>query len=209
MAETKQITLLVLVTLLIGVATLLLLPKGPIFFGGDLIVDNYEVTFLSDGSLIEKYTYDVENSGQYRMLYRYWDDILSFERLGRAHIEFIGINHPPGTIGYAKNYVGDVVVYGDSKYKYTIDSLAYTNEVGAYNPSYYNKGKYTLEYKYILRPPIQYDDEFSHLNLKFLREHIPIKKFKIILPKEYIVKIYPHPPKCEDYRGFKNIYYYW
>ena len=99
----------------------------------------------------------------------------------------------------AKNYVGDVVVYGDSKYKYTIDSLAYTNEVGAYNPSYYNKGKYTLEYKYILRPPIQYDDEFSHLNLKFLREHIPIKKFKIILPKEYIVKIYPHPPNAVSY----------
>ncbi|HII95933.1 MAG TPA: DUF2207 domain-containing protein, partial [Candidatus Methanofastidiosum sp.] len=197
MAESKQITVLVLVTLLIGATALLLLPKGPIVFEGDLVVDNYEVTFHSDGTLSERYTYDVKNSGQYRMLFRYWDDILSFEKLGRSYIEFVDIKYPSGTIGYAKDYKGDVRLFGDESHSYTIDSLAYTNEVGAYNPSYFNKGKYELEYNYILHPPIQYDSEVSHLNLKLQREHIPIKNFKIMIAKESIVKVYPHPPNLK------------
>ena len=205
MAETKQIAVLVLVTLLIGATTLLLLPKGPIISEGDLVVDNYEVTFFSDGTLTESYTYDVKNSGQYRMLFRYWDDILSFENPGRSYIEFVGVEYPSKTIGYAKDYKGDVILYGDQSYQYTIDSLAYTNEVGAYNPSYYNKGKYNIEYKYILHPPTQYDDEVSHLNLKLQREHIPIKKFKITLPKEYIIKVYPHPPNLNVSEDQNNI----
>ena len=206
MAETKQITILVLITLLIGSTTLLLLPKGPVIFEGDLVVDNYEVTFLSDGTLTERYTFDVKNSGQYRMLFRYWDDVLSFEKVGRPYIEFVGVEYPTGTIGYAKDYVGNVRVYGNESYEYTIDSLAYTNEVGAYNPSYYNKGKYTIEIKYILHPPIQYDNEVSHLNLKLQREHIPIKKFMITLPKEYIVKVYPRPPTLKISEDQDNIF---
>ncbi|NMC75687.1 MAG: DUF2207 domain-containing protein, partial [Candidatus Methanofastidiosa archaeon] len=119
MSETKQISVLVLITLLIGATTLFLLPKGPISFGGDLVVDNYEAVLFSDGTLIEKYTYDVQNSGQYRMLFRYWDDLLSFEKLDRPYIEFLSVTYPEGTIGYAKDYWGNVKVFGEQSYSYT------------------------------------------------------------------------------------------
>jgi len=173
------------------------LPKESIFFEGDLVVNNYEATFLSDGTVTEKYTYEVKNSDQYRMLFRYWDDLLSFEKLERPYIEFWDVNYPAGTTGYAKDYAGEVIVFGEKSHSYAIDSLAYPNEVGSYTPSYYKKGEYDLEIKYILHPPIQYDSEVSHLNIKFQDKHIPIKKFKIVLPKEYVVKVYPHPPNLK------------
>ncbi|HOG74154.1 MAG TPA: DUF2207 domain-containing protein, partial [Methanofastidiosum sp.] len=197
MGETKLISVLVIVTLLLGGVTLLLLPKGPISLGGDLVIENYEVNLLSDGTLTENYTFNVANSGQYRMLFRYWDDLLSFGPLDRPYIEFVNLDYPSGTTGYAKNYWGDVRVFGEQSHLYTIDSLAYNSEVGAYTPAYYNKGKYTLKMNYIMHPPIQYDEEVSHFNLKLLREHVPITKFTITLPKEYIVKVYPHPPNLK------------
>ena len=39
----------------------------------------------------------------------------------------------------------------------------------------YSDGKYTVEYSYILHPPLEYDSTTSHLNLKFGGEAIPVQ----------------------------------
>ena len=86
----------------------------------------------------------------------------------------------PVTIGYAKDEEGNVNVIGvaeDSSIKATIRNLAETNEVGIYKPDYFNEGKYSVAYTYILHPPIEYDSTTSHLNLKFAGgSHIPYRK---------------------------------
>ena len=65
----------------------------------------------------------------------------------------------------------------------TIRNLAETNEVGIFRPEYYNQGKYSVEYTYLLHPPIEYDTTASHLNLKFAgASHIAYRNVKITVP---------------------------
>ena len=78
----------------------------------------------------------------------------------------------PGTFGYVKDEEGNVNIIGgaeDSSPKATIRNLAETNEVGIYKPDYFDEGKYTVAYTYVLHPPIEYDSSTSHLNLEICR----------------------------------------
>ena len=76
-----------------------------------------------------------------------------------------------------------------------IEDLAEYDEVGIYNPSYYNAGKYTSQYTYVINPPLEYDATTTHLNLKFAGEtHIPYHNVKITIPARKIDQVYAYPP---------------
>ena len=70
MGETKQLAALVIAALVIGIIGLILISLVPPLFEGDLVVSSYQATLYQNGTLHEQYTYDVANSGEYRMLYR-------------------------------------------------------------------------------------------------------------------------------------------
>ena len=170
----------------------------PGFFAGGLEVEHYDAVFYENGTLIERYTYDVSAPGEYRMLFRYWDAPLSFHAIDRPHIEFSGMTSPAGTIGYVRDYRGEVrTVAGTagSDEVGTIQNLALDNEVGIFNPDYFAPGTYTVEYRYVLRPPVEYDREWAHLNLKLLDEHVPFRDIRVTLPfAGMIEEVYTHPP---------------
>ena len=196
--ERQQIIILFAITLLVGVLAVAGATALPGLFQGDLDVQHYDAVFYEDGTLIESYTYDVRAAGEYRMLFRYWDAPLTFTAIDQPHIEFIGMTPPPGTIGYIKDADGEVRTAAGNPTPSDVEvirDLALANEVGLFNPGYFEPGTYTVEYRYRVRPPIEYDEEWAHLNLKLVDEHVPFRDVRITLPfAGDIEEVYTHPP---------------
>ena len=199
--ERQQILALVAITLLVGVLAVAGATALPGLLGGNLDVEYYDAVFYENGTLVERYTYDVRSAGEYRMLFRYWDAPLTFGAIDRPHIEFLGMTAPPGTIGYVKDSEGEVRTAAGTATSTdlaAIRSLAFDNEVGLYNPGYFAPGTYTVEYRYRVRPPIEYDDRWAHLNLKLVDKHVPYRSLRITLPfAGDIEEVYTHPPTLE------------
>jgi uncharacterized membrane protein len=200
-SEIKQLVSLVIATLVLGIVGLVLVTLIPPLFEGDLVVDSYNAVLYENGTLTEQYTYDVKTSGEYRMLYRSWEAPLTLGTSSIPSVQFISAIPPSGTIGYAKDEEGNVVAIGVSEgspLKATIRNLAETNEVGIFRPEYYNQGKYTVGYTFLIHPPVEYDTTSSHLNLKFAgASHIPYRNVKITIPSGKVEKIYAYPPSLK------------
>ena len=73
MSELKQIVSLVIISLLVAAGLILLAGALPGLIEGDLVVGHYNAVLHENGTLAEHYDYVVKNSGQYRMLYRFWE----------------------------------------------------------------------------------------------------------------------------------------
>ena len=209
MTERQQILILVAITLLVGVLAVAGAAALPELFREDLEVQHYDAVFYENGTLVERYTYLVRSAGEYRMLFRYWDAPLTFAPIDQPHIEFIGMTAPPGTIGYVKNAGGEVRTAAgtaSSSDLAGIQSLAFANEVGLYNPDYFDPGTYTVEYRYRVRPPVEYDDQWAHLNLKLVDEHVPFRDLRITLPfGGDIEEVYTHPPTLNIERMVEEV----
>ncbi|MDD1638738.1 MAG: DUF2207 domain-containing protein, partial [Methanomicrobiales archaeon] len=108
MSEQRQITTLVAITLAIGILAVLLALVVPGLLGGNLVVDRYDAVLSPDGTLTETYIYHVKADQVYRMLYRSWEVPLSFGFLDEPSIEFVGMEQPPGTIGYVRDHAGRI-----------------------------------------------------------------------------------------------------
>ena len=73
MAEKRQITILVALTLLIGISGLGLIELASTMIGEqvqanhDVVIENYTATFFINGTLVEDYVYEVRVSNEYRM----------------------------------------------------------------------------------------------------------------------------------------------
>ena len=56
----------------------------------------------------------------------------------------------------------------------TIRSLVQNNEIGFYNSGYFPAGTYSAEYTFRIHPPIEYDTQYSHLNIRPGRSARPL-----------------------------------
>ncbi len=102
MGETRQLAGLVVIGLVIGIIGLVVASAVPPLFAGDLVVDSYDATLMSNGTLTEHYTYNVHTSGEYRMLFRSWDAPLVFSTPSSSAVQFISAEAPGGATWYAK-----------------------------------------------------------------------------------------------------------
>jgi len=201
MGEIKQLSMLLMLTILIGIAGLALAHYVPavLFMSGDVVVEEYHATLYLNGTLVEEYLYNIRVSDKYRMLYRLWEAPVSLENLSYPYVEVLGIEVPEGSVGYVKDYLGNVWA---SSYPEVINSLAEFNEVGCFNPSRFEAGKYRIKYVFRLHPPIEYDGRLCHLNLKFADEHLPYLKVIIeVENRDFIRGMYPHPPSLKVIDG--------
>lgn len=194
MNERNQIGLLLIITL--GLALAVNIVPLLYSFEGDAVVSDYSAVFYSNGTLEETFTYKINVEGK-RFLFRFWEDRLSMTQIPSAHIMLVDIEAPQGTIRYVKTYTGQLSSFDDSNADilFQIDQLAYNNEAGAFKPGGYEIGEYTVKYTYLVKPPLEYDDEYAHLNLKLATEHLPYKKVRVAFENPgYILNSYPHPP---------------
>ncbi|HRU81905.1 MAG TPA: DUF2207 domain-containing protein, partial [Candidatus Methanomethylicus sp.] len=198
MAETRQIAALLVMTLTIGALGVFFVYATPSLFEGNVVVDSYRATLYGNGTLVEEFTYAISASGQYRMLYRSWDAPLTLGPLARSHVELVSIECPAGTVPYIKDNTGTVTVLSSessSSIISSIRSMAELNEAGCYAPSYFEAGRYAVKYIFNVYPPIEYDSEFAHLNLKLASVHLPYRNVAIdIMYPGQVVAVYPHPP---------------
>jgi uncharacterized membrane protein len=195
MSEERQLILLFIVAIGVAALGILIGAAIPGLLEGDLVVDSYHADFSQNGTLTETFTYQVKNSGEYRMLFRYWEDTLSLSPLSYPFILFQDMTVPPGVIGYVKNYQGMVTLQGssDPAAAAVVKQLAELNELGIYNPAYFNSGDYTVRYQYTLYPPIEYDQQYAHENIRLVDQHVPFRNLAITYPSQYVVEVYPHP----------------
>ena len=131
------------------------------------------------------------------MLYRSWEAPLVFAGSTEPYIQFVSIDPPAGSIGYAKDAASAVSITGssDPSVKDEIGRLADTSEVGIFNPAYYAAGTYTVQATYIVHPPIEDDGTTAHLNFKFAgSDHIPYNDIRITVPADGVNQIYVYPP---------------
>jgi uncharacterized membrane protein len=84
--EKKQIAILIAVAFGIGIGACILAVAIPGLFEGDLVIAEYTAELGVNGSLTERYVYEVKAADTYRMLFRYWEDPLSKDPLGRPYI---------------------------------------------------------------------------------------------------------------------------
>ncbi|HUK38874.1 MAG TPA: DUF2207 domain-containing protein, partial [Methanomicrobiales archaeon] len=196
MSENRQIATLMAITLVIGVVALALSFALPGALEGNLAVDQYTASISADGTLTEHYTYDVKAPGVYRMLFRTWEVPVAGSALSQPSVEVIGMNVPAGTIGYYRDYQGQVTIYGMStdQDRSVIRSLVQDNEVGFYNPDYFAAGTYRVDYTFRLHPPIEYDTQASHLNLQLADQHVPYHSLLVSVPSAGLTSVYPYPP---------------
>ena len=197
MDEKRQIAILIAVAFGIVVGACILALAVPMVTEGDLVIADYQATLYRDGTFNETYLYEVTTPGQYRMLYRYWDDPLALGPLNVPFIELKGMEVPPPAIGYVKEYDGMVSIYNGDFEGYTefIGYLAERNEVGIFEPSYFSTGIYEVNYSYLLHPPLEYDTSSAHLNLKLVGDqHISFREVTIRVPSDLVESVYPHPP---------------
>ena len=195
MSEERQLILLFIVAIGIAALGLLIAAAIPGLLEGDLVVDTYHADFGQNGTLAETFTYEVRTSGEYRMLFRFWNAPLSLTLLNYPFILFEDMTIPPGVTGYVKDYQGKVTLVGstDPGVAAVVKSLAELNEVGIYNPAYFNSGDYTTRYQYTIYPPIEYDQQYAHVNIRLVDQHVPFRNLAITYPSQYVVEVYPHP----------------
>jgi len=201
MGEVKQLSIVLLLTISIGVVGLALSQYVPtaLFMSGDVVVEEYHATLYLNGTLVEDYLYDVKESNKYRMLYRIWDAPVSLKSIDYPYIEVLGIEAPEGSVGYIKDYLG--VVWASS-YLREIQALAEFDEVGCFNPSKFEAGKYRVRYVFRIHPPIEYDGRLCHLNLKLADEHLPYLRVTVsVEDKGFLKEVYPHPPSLKIVEG--------
>ena len=196
MSERKQIISLVIISLLVAAGLILLAGALPGVIEGDLVVGHYNAVLTENGTLSERYDFVVKNSGEYRMLFRFWEAPLLTTSSDKPYIQFVSLTNPPGTTGYIKDAGSSVIIVGnggDPTQKGKIQQLAELNEMGLFKPTYFDAGTYTLETVVVVHPPIEYDNTDAHLNIKLVDQHVPYRDIRIVIPGRYVTEVYPHP----------------
>ena len=213
MAEIRQIATLVLLTSIVAISGTYLVGVLPILAEGDLVVDEYSVTFHANGTLVEDYTYEVKVSNEYRMLFRTWDAPLSTGQLNRPYVQFVQARASSSEqIVYVKDFQG--VVWMEDRFRNDpqifglVRSLAGLNEVGVLKPDRFPAGRYKVQYVFLIRPPLEYDGDLCHLNLQLANKHLTYRNVKLVIEDgDYSVAIYARPPLGEIRDGRRIVFY--
>ena len=123
---------------------------------------------------------------------------LTFSSATQSSIELDSIDAPAGTIGYAKDDAGKVLIATPGLESSVADQVGYladTDEVGIYNPEYFTAGTYTVGYTYTIYPPVEYDSVNDHLNLLLASPgHVPYQSVQITIPASNVTQVYAYPP---------------
>ena len=158
---------------------------------------DYSATISADGTLTEHYTYIVKTSGTYQMLFRTWEVPLAGTALTQPSVEVIGMQVPPGTVGYYRDYQGQVTIYGTStdQDRATIRSLVQDNEIGFYDSGYFPAGTYSADYTFQIHPPIEYDTQYPPTSTShWLISTSPTTPSRSPSRRQGLEGLYPYPP---------------
>ena len=170
----------------------------PISMAADGIsIKSYQADLYLNGTLEEKFVYQIEEANRYHMLYRSWKLPVSLEQLNRDFVETIMVYPPKTTVGYVMDRNGKVTILSPDRGSYADDikSLAQNNEAGCFNPNKFARGIFSIGYLFKIHPSVECDNSFCHWNLRLADEHLPYQKAAIYIhdPDGLVVHPIPHP----------------
>jgi uncharacterized membrane protein len=164
---------------------------------GDVYVDSYRADIYLNGTLVEQFVYDISASGKYKMLYRSWKMPLSEQSMKSPYVSLLRISPPQGSVPYLKNWAGNVTPLSAQAKNYAgrIANLAEINEAGCLQPQMFSAGKYRIDYRFLIHPFIECDQEFCHWNFRLADDHLPYRQVSIYIhdPDDLLVSLFPHP----------------
>lgn len=209
MREKQQVTILMAGVFIIGLAGLYLMGGIPGLAReninlGNKYVDDYRADFFLNGTLNEQFRYKMDGSYLNRIS-RPWTYPLSFKKLDRPYVETSGFVPIPGTLSYARNWQGDLLVMDEDgtvvafpdEFRYTrvVNSLAEWDEAGCYNPSYFDVGSEEIGYIFTIHPPLEQDVHYVHWNLLLADTHLPYENSTIRVhdPRGDLVQLFTQP----------------
>ena len=212
MNEKTMVLIITVISLGIGILTLAYLLFGNyisawvIPYFEPVYVKEYDANLIIDNNiyLYEYYAWHINLSNKYRMLYRNFSNADLY-----LYNEHIAINKGYHLLyaGTNTNYKIYVVLWngkiyeriGKNKFLPSLDSRLFQlvkkysirNEVGIFNPNYYEKGDYDLGLKWLVVPVIYSDSNYYFINLKLADKHIPYTNvnIKVYDPKNAIVDL--------------------
>ncbi|MFA6373425.1 MAG: DUF2207 domain-containing protein, partial [Methanothrix sp.] len=172
MGEERQAAALIGLVFLVGLLGLFLTGGIPGLEGsfapgislGDVYVDSYKADIYLNGTLMEQFVYDIGASEKYKMLYRSWKMPLSKQSMNSPYVSLLEISPPQGTVPYMKDLDGKVTPLSSQAKNYTerIADLAEINEAGCLQPQMFSAGKYRIDYRFLIHPLLECDQEFCH-----------------------------------------------
>ncbi len=146
--------------------------------------------------LKEAIVFEVKKEKKFKMLYRLWKVPLVYKTtLSKPYLQVIDFSGD-GT-AYLKDYKGNVFLKeSNSELGELALRKALRNEVGIIKQEGFEKGEFTVLSEYWIFPPLNYDENYTHVNLKLADEHIPYNRVEIVIsdPRNLIKKVYPHIP---------------
>ena len=193
MSEQRQIITLFAITMAVGIAALSIIGFIPsLVRDDDVLVEEYEAVFFPDGRLTEEYRYVIK-ANRFRFLFRVWEGPLSTEPYNDPYIEPVEIEAPAGAISYFRDVSGSVYVEepysNEREIVDSISALAEMNEAGAYKHDRYGTGSWSVRYVFVIHPPLEFDDDLVHLNLKLASKHIEYREVRVIFEDEELVVV--------------------
>ena len=150
---------------------------------GDVYVDSYRADIYLNGTLAEQFVYDISASGKYKMIYRSWKMPLSEQSMKSPYVSLLEISPPQGSVPYLKNWAGNVTPLSAQAKNYTgrIANLSENNEAGCLQPQMFSAGKYRIDYRFLIHPFLECDQEFCHWNLRLADDHLPYRQITVYI----------------------------
>lgn len=198
MGEKKQIISIFFISILLLFGGLIWLALYPLDNYPYLSADSYSADFDPDLTLHEQFLFNVSEENTFHYLYRSFDAPLSTGSLQIPYIQYLSGTSPKESVSYLKDWDGTIFFPDDtasSDIKKEISKNAENSEFGGYRRSYYPVGLYTLNLTTQWYPPVEYDDQWYHLNLLLASEHVPYESLWVTFPEHGVGAIYPHPAR--------------
>lgn len=172
-----------------------------------IAIKRYSADVYLNGSIQERFLYDIHDPHHYMMLYRSWRTPLSTERLKEPYVEPIKIIAPKDTVPYVKDYKGEVrilspngtfysnKVYGLWPMCKAIKYACSPNEAGYYYIKSNSKSPIKAGYRFKIHPAIKSDGKNSLLSLSLANRHLPYSNLMITIhdPGDKISRIFTRP----------------
>lgn len=198
MGERQQIATVILISILLFFGGLFWLVLYPLDNYPYLSADSYSADIDTNLTLHEQFLFNVTDENTFHYLYRSFDAPLTTESLQTPYIRYISGTSPKESVSYLKDWEGTVFFPDEndsSDIKKELSKNAENSEFGGYRQSYYPAGLHTLNLTTQWFPPVEYDEQWYHLNLLLASKHAPYESLRVTFPAEGVATLYPHPAR--------------
>lgn len=161
----------------------------------EIEITDYTVHFFNDGTLTESFTYHVNIPEKYFLIQRYGQLPLTMESADIPHAVLINVTTPQSVTWYLKDNKGNVTISNSSLegLKEMVETGSKENELGLFKLGHFAVETCPVVFTYKYHPSMNVDEHYAYVKIRLPESTLPYGNVTIVLPAEYVVKLYPQP----------------